>query len=123
VNCTQTRAGKNGNKGFRNHRHINQHAVTFADATIFQHPGKECDAFQQLSVTDGFRAVCDRAVVNNRCLFGTTVFNVMIYSVVTGIEFTIRKPACKWRLAVISGSAMECWYKLSKSPMRQVLRR
>src|SRR5690606_17663695 len=84
---------KHGEHGLRPQRHINDHAITFADTKIAQDGGDGLDFRERLIIAEaGFRGV--HSAVEDQCrLTATTVLDMTVKAVEAGVCFTPHKPA------------------------------
>ena len=93
MNCANPRARQHGNDGLRDHRHVDDDSVAFANACIFYHACSDNHFGQKLSITDVFFCGCYRAVVDQGNLLAAPAVNMSINSIVAGVADAIREPA------------------------------
>ena len=78
-------AGEHGDGGFRDHRHVDDHAVALADAVVAQHRSKRHHFVAQLAIGEAPDLAENRAVVDQRDLVGAAAFDMAVEAVVGGI--------------------------------------
>ena len=72
MDCANSGARQHGVGGLRNHRHVDDDAITFSDAQLFQNIREFADAMVQLVVRDVLRFVLGAIwLPNDRCLIAT----------------------------------------------------
>ena len=93
----KTRASQHRHDSFGDHRHVDDHPVTGADAKPLQHAGKSRRSGLQLGIGQGRGAAGDRRVIDDRLLLAPPGGDMPVDGIVTGVHFAIREPAMKWR--------------------------
>jgi hypothetical protein len=93
MNGADACAGEHRGDGLRDHRHVEHHTVTLADAKIAQHRGQRRDLVQQFGVADALRSGAERTVVQQGSLIAAPGGDVAIERIEAGIAAGIGEPA------------------------------
>ena len=93
VDCTQSGTGQHGDGRFGHHWHINHHAITFFHTQAFQSTGKQRYLITQFTVGVGGFGVGNRGIVDQRGLFTSTLFHVIVETQITGVQLPVGIPA------------------------------
>ena len=101
VHRTNSGAGQHGIQRFGYHRHVDHNAVTLGDTSGSQHTSQSRDPVLEFGKGNCDFAVCDRTVMDDRCLIATPGLYVTVHRVVTGVGFGIREPSEQRCSAVI----------------------
>ena len=101
MDCAQTGTREHRDSRLGDHGHINDHAIAFSDAQAGQRSGKYGYLVAQFAISKGFNRVGDRAIVDQRGLIATALFNVQVEGVVTRVYLAAGEPAIKRRAAVV----------------------
>ena len=86
-------AGEHPDQGFRYHRHIDDDAITFPDAQIFEDARKSRDLVGEFRVSEGLLRIRDGAVVDQGLLLAAAIFDVPVEAIVGCVALGARKPA------------------------------
>ena len=92
------------NNCLRDHRHVNDNAVTLCDTQPGEATRTLCCAVTQLPVGKFFHGFGDRAVVNQCDLVSPAILHVPVKCIITAVQDAATKPACKRRVAVIKNT-------------------
>ena len=92
MNGTNAGAGQNGDNRFRNHRHVNDDAITFGDALCSKTTGKSSGQVAQFTIAVGSHSAGDRAVIDEGRLIRPSVVDMAVQCVVAGVQFSPGKP-------------------------------
>ena len=84
----QSGAGQHSDDGFRDHRHVDDHAIALVDTVGGKSARKTGDFIKQFRVADLALGIRYRAVVDDRCLITASALDMAINSVVTGVQPT-----------------------------------
>ena len=98
MNRAETNARKHGKHCFRNHRHIDQNAIAFADTLLLQHRRAAIYLAVQLAKCVCVLFICFSGDVYQRT-FISAAFQMTIDRVMTQVRFATQKPACERRPA------------------------
>ena len=98
VDCPQAGAREHCYSRLRDHRHVDDHAIAFTDTQARERSRKTGYPVAQFAVSERFADTSDRAVLDERWLIATALFNVKVEGVVTGVHFAANEPAIE-RLA------------------------
>ena len=98
---SDARARKHRHDRFRNHRHVDDHAVAVLDSLLEQRTRKSRNLVAQLAISEGLRRASDGGVVDERNLVGTPALDVSIKSVVAGVQAAAAEPAIHRCLRVV----------------------
>ena len=93
MNGADARAGKHGDDGLGDHRHINNHPVALLDAEVNEHAAQRRHLVAEFQIGVGANGLGDGAVVDQRPLRRAPVLHVAIEAVVGRIAFGSGKPA------------------------------
>ena len=108
MNCAYASACKHCNGCFRDHWHIDDHTVTFSNALGF-HDVTQCLCFdQQVAVCEGFLVSGDGAVINDGRLISAAIFDMAVYTVVTGVAGCACEPSSIDTLIGVKGFGCRC---------------
>ena len=105
MNGTNSGAGKHGYDGLRYHRHINNHAVSFDHAQIFQDGAKNLDLLEQVRKCQCFLRVHNSAVVNQRRLLGPANFHMPVDAIEARVALGPHEP-----VAILAGVSIEHFF-------------
>src|SRR2546425_161571 len=85
----------------QDHRHVDDHAIAFTDTQARERSRKTGYPVAQFAVSERFADTSDRAVLDERWLIATALFNVKVEGVVTGVHFAANEPAIERLAAVV----------------------
>ncbi len=101
VDCPQAGAREHCYSRLRDHRHVDDHAIAFTDTQARERSRKTGYPVAQFAVSERFADTSDRAVLDERGLIATALFNVKVEGVVTGVHFAANEPAIERLAAVV----------------------
>src|SRR5262245_41970160 len=101
VDRPESRNGKHGDDGLRDHRHIDDNAIASPNTQRSKSAGTLGDTGLELLECEGLDGVRDRAVVNQRDLVAATTHDVPIDGVIAGIDFTPHKPSVERLVRIV----------------------
>ena len=101
MNGANARASQHGHHSFRDHRHIDDHAITLGHAIVCQHGGQCCNLIAQLAISESRFGLGDGAVVNNGAALTMASLYMAIERIPARVAGGIRKPATINALAFI----------------------
>ena len=91
VHRADARAGEHRDGGFRNHRHVNEHAVLGLDAVFEEHVGEAADVLLKLAVGDD-AFVAGLALPDDGGLVFAGAGGVAVHAVFTDVELAAVEP-------------------------------
>ena len=98
---TEARAGEHRDRGFRNHRRVDDDAVALGDALLGESSGEPSDEIAKFSVSEGFDLRGNRTVVNQCGLIAAAAFYVEVEGVVAGVKLPAGEPAVERGVRVV----------------------
>jgi len=101
VDCPQAGAREHCYSRLRDHRHVDDHAIAFTDTQARERSRKTGYPVAHFAVSERFADTSDRAVLDERGLIATALFNVKVEGVVTGVHFAANEPAIERLAAVV----------------------
>ena len=88
----QASAGQHRNQRLRDHRQVDDDAVSFFDAMVFQQTGTARHLVAQFAKAEFFLLTGDRGIVDQRSLLAAAVVDMKIQRQVAGVQFAVREP-------------------------------
>ena len=92
MDSADTRTGEHGDGRFGNHRHVDDDAITFFDATLLEDMRECLNLVQQFLIGDCPLLAGDGAVMNDRSLPLAPALDMAVDAIVTGIAGGTGKP-------------------------------
>ncbi len=90
-------SGEHGDQGLGDHRHVDDHPVSFAYPGIPERTGKLLHFGEQAPVAVAPLGIQHRGVVDQRRGFPAAGSHVPVQRVMAGVQHSVRKPSGHWR--------------------------
>jgi len=104
VHGAESGAGEDGHDGLRDHRHIDDDAVTLIDPVCCEDTRESRDLVKKLRITDRTFGVSYRTVIDDRRLVTAAALDMPIDCVVAGVEPATCKPTVGQGVGVIENA-------------------
>ena len=101
VDGSEAGAGEHGDRGAGDHRHVDDHAVAFADALGCQRSGERGDLLLELGVGDRLLDAGDGRVVDKGRLVTAAGGDVPVDGVEAGVQLPVGEPVVERRFAAV----------------------
>ena len=101
MNRAEPCAREHREHGFRNHRHVDDHAIALCYALLSERTGEVCDFMQELVIGVRLDDACYRTIVDECDLFRSSVRDVHVKQVIARVEQAARKPTTEGSARIV----------------------